>query len=109
MHAFMLQSALMLQPPKKRERLSTTASIDKFKLSLRLSNFGLPSLIHAATMRWQKKKGEPMFRSATTTKPALTRRASLVETSEQVRIEKAILAELKKGLYLIKRSEPCKR
>jgi len=42
-----------------------------------------------------------MFRSARTAKPALTRRASLVESSEQVRLEKAILTELRKGLYLI--------
>jgi hypothetical protein len=42
-----------------------------------------------------------MFRSATAAKPALSRRASLVESSEQVKIESAILAELRKGLYSI--------
>ena len=42
-----------------------------------------------------------MFRSATAAKPALSRRASLVESSEQVKIEAAILAELRKGLYSI--------
>src|SRR5262245_5296514 len=40
-----------------------------------------------------------MFRSAGA-KPALSRRASL-ESSEQVRIEGAILTELKKGLFSI--------
>ena len=42
-----------------------------------------------------------MFRSATAAKPALSRRASLVESSEQIKIETAILAELRKGLYSI--------
>ena len=42
-----------------------------------------------------------MFRSATTAKPALSRRASLVESSEQIKIETAILAEIRKGLYSI--------
>ena len=42
-----------------------------------------------------------MFRAATATKAVLSRRASLVESSEQVKIETAILAELRKGLYLI--------
>jgi hypothetical protein len=42
-----------------------------------------------------------MFRSATTAMPALSRKASLVESSEQVRIEAAVLAELRKGLYSI--------
>src|SRR5262245_7460981 len=42
-----------------------------------------------------------MFRSATAAKRALSRRASLVESSEQVRIETAILTELKKGLFSI--------
>ena len=41
-----------------------------------------------------------MFR-ATAAKAVLSRRASLVESSEQVRIEAAILAELRKGLYSI--------
>ena len=38
------------------------------------------------------------MRSATAAKPALSRRASLVESSEQVRIETAVLAEIRKGL-----------
>jgi hypothetical protein len=42
-----------------------------------------------------------MFRSATAAKPALSRRASLVESSEQIKIETAILSELRKGLYSI--------
>ena len=42
-----------------------------------------------------------MFRLATPAKPALSRRASLVESSAQVKIETAILAELRKGLYSI--------
>jgi hypothetical protein len=42
-----------------------------------------------------------MFRSGTAAKPALSRRASLVESSEQIKIETAILAELRKGLYSI--------
>jgi hypothetical protein len=42
-----------------------------------------------------------MFRSATAAKTVLSRRASLVESSEQVKIETAILAELRKGLYSI--------
>jgi hypothetical protein len=42
-----------------------------------------------------------MFRPATATKPALSRRASLVESSEQVKIEAAVLAELRKGLYSV--------
>jgi hypothetical protein len=42
-----------------------------------------------------------MTRSATAAKPALSRRASLVESSEQVRIETAVLAEIRKGLYSI--------
>ena len=42
-----------------------------------------------------------MFRSATAAKPALSKRASLVESSEQVRIENAVLAELRKGLHSI--------
>ena len=42
-----------------------------------------------------------MFRSATAAKPALSRRASLIESSEQVKIEASILAELRKGLYSI--------
>ena len=42
-----------------------------------------------------------MFRSTTAAKPALSRRASLVESSEQIKIETAVLAELRKGLYLI--------
>ena len=41
-----------------------------------------------------------MFRS-TTAASQLSRRASLVESSEQVKIETAVLAELRKGLYLI--------
>ena len=41
-----------------------------------------------------------MFRP-TAAKAVLSRRASLVESSEQVKIETAILAELRKGLYLI--------
>jgi hypothetical protein len=41
-----------------------------------------------------------MFRAAAA-KPALSRRASLVESSEQVKIETAILEELRKGLYSI--------
>ena len=40
------------------------------------------------------------MRSATATR--LSRRASLVESSEQVRIETAVLAEIKKGLFSIK-------
>ena len=42
-----------------------------------------------------------MFRSATAAKPAPSRRTSLVESSEQVKIEAAVLAELRKGLYSI--------
>ena len=42
-----------------------------------------------------------MFRTATAAKPALSRRASLVESSEQIKIEAAILTELRKGLYSI--------
>jgi hypothetical protein len=42
-----------------------------------------------------------MFRAATAAKAVLSRRASLVESSEQVKIETAILAELRKGLYSI--------
>ena len=49
----------------------------------------------------QRKKEFIMFRSATAAKPALSRRASLVESSEQVKIEASILAELRKGLYSI--------
>ena len=41
-----------------------------------------------------------MFR-ATAAKAVLSRRASLVESSEQVKIEAAILAELRKGLYSV--------
>jgi hypothetical protein len=40
-----------------------------------------------------------MFRTATAAKPVLSRRASLVESSEQIKIEAAILTELRKGLY----------
>jgi hypothetical protein len=42
-----------------------------------------------------------MFRAATAAKAVLSRRASLAESSEQVKIETAILAELRKGLYSI--------
>jgi len=42
-----------------------------------------------------------MFRAATAAKAVLSRRASLVESSQQVKIETAILAELRKGLYSI--------
>lgn len=42
-----------------------------------------------------------MFRSPTATKPALSRRGSFVESAEQIRIEKAVLTELRKGLYSI--------
>ena len=40
------------------------------------------------------------MRSAAATR--LSRRASLVESSEQVRIETAVLAEIKKGLFSVK-------
>lgn len=43
-----------------------------------------------------------MFRSPTAPKPALSRRGSFVEGAEQIRIEKAVLGELRKGLYSIK-------
>jgi hypothetical protein len=39
-----------------------------------------------------------MFRTATGAKAVLSRRASLVESSEQIKIEAAILTELRKGL-----------
>jgi hypothetical protein len=42
-----------------------------------------------------------MMRSVTAAKPALSRRASLVESSEQVKIETAVLAEIRRGLYSI--------
>ena len=42
-----------------------------------------------------------MLRTATAAKPALSRRASLVESSEQIKIEAAVLTELRKGLYSI--------
>lgn len=42
-----------------------------------------------------------MMRSATAAKPALSRRASLVESSEQVRIETVVLAEIRRGLHSI--------
>ena len=42
-----------------------------------------------------------MFRTATGAKAVLSRRASLVESSEQIKIEVAILTELRKGLYSI--------
>jgi|RhiMethySRZTD1v2_1073278.scaffolds.fasta_scaffold186023_3 hypothetical protein len=42
-----------------------------------------------------------MFRTATAAKRVLSRRASLVESSEQLKIEAAILSELRKGLYSV--------
>jgi len=42
-----------------------------------------------------------MLRATTAAKPALSRRASLVESSEQIKIEAAVLTELRKGLYSI--------
>jgi len=42
-----------------------------------------------------------MFRTATAAKTALSRRASLVESAEQIKIETAILTELRKGLYSV--------
>jgi len=42
-----------------------------------------------------------MFRAATAAKPVLSRRASLVESSEQVKVETRVLTELSKGLYSI--------
>ena len=41
-----------------------------------------------------------MFRT-TAAKPALSRRASLVESSEQIKIEAAVLTQLGRGLYSI--------
>jgi hypothetical protein len=52
-----------------------------------------------ATIQSQTKR-RAIMRSATATR--LSRRASLVESSEQVRIETAVLAEIKKGLFSIK-------
>ena len=42
-----------------------------------------------------------MLRATTAAKPALSRRASLVESSEQIKIEAAVLTELRKGLYSV--------
>ena len=42
-----------------------------------------------------------MLRTTTAAKPVLSRRASLVESSEQIKIEAAVLTELRKGLYSI--------
>ena len=42
-----------------------------------------------------------MFRTATAAKTALSRRASLIESAEQIKIETAILTELRKGLYSV--------
>ena len=42
-----------------------------------------------------------MLRATTAAKPVLSRRASLVESSEQIKIEAAVLTELRKGLYSI--------
>ena len=46
-----------------------------------------------------------MFRTATAAKPALSRRASLVESSEQIKIEAAVLTQLGRGLYPL--TKPC--
>jgi hypothetical protein len=42
-----------------------------------------------------------MLGTTTPAKPVLSRRASLVESSEQIKIEAAVLTELRKGLYSI--------
>jgi len=42
-----------------------------------------------------------MLRATTAAKPALSRRASLVESSEQIKIEAAVLTQLGRGLYSI--------
>ena len=42
-----------------------------------------------------------MLRTTTAAKPVLSRRASLVESSERIKIEAAVLTELRKGLYSI--------